>query len=71
MTQPRTIGELRSEAMNWKRQIRVPVTDEVHEAVRIAAARLDTSIAEIMRVALVDWMEANADAIFDRKPSGT
>lgn len=71
MTQPRTIGELRSEAMNWNRQIRVPVTDEVHEAVRTAAARLDTSIAEIMRVALVDWMEANADAIFDRKRSGT
>lgn len=70
MTQPRTIGEIRSEAMNWKRQIRVPVTDEVHEAVRIAAARLDTSIAEIMRVALVDWMEANAE-IFDRKQSGT
>ena len=70
MTQPRTIGEIRSEAMNWKRQIRVPVTDEVHEAVRIAAARLDTSIAEIMRVALVDWMNANA-AIFDRKKPGT
>lgn len=70
MTQPRTIGEIRSEAMNWKRQIRVPVTDEVHEAVRIAAARLDTSIAEIMRVALVDWMNANA-AIFDRKTPGT
>jgi hypothetical protein len=71
MTHPRTIGELRSEAIDWRRQIRVPVTDELHEAVRSAAARLDTSIAEIMRVALIDWMEANADAIFDQKPPGT
>lgn len=61
MTQPRTISELRSEAMDWKRQIRVPVTDKLHEAVRLAAAKLDTSIAEIMRVALIDWMEANVN----------
>lgn len=69
MTMPRTISELRSESMNWKRQIRVPVTDEVHEAVRLAAARLDTSIAEIMRVALIDWMEANTDAL-EKKDRG-
>lgn len=70
MTRPRTIGELRSETMNWNRQIRVPVTNEVHEAVRMAAARLDTSIAEIMRVALIDWMEANADALGKKDRGG-
>lgn len=69
MSRPRTIGEIRSEAMNWNRQIRVPVTNELHEAVRMAAARLDTSIAEIMRVALIDWMEANAAAL-EKKDRG-
>lgn len=56
MTHPRTIGELRSESMNWTRQIRVPVPDDLYERVRENAFRLQTSIAEIMRVAVLDWM---------------
>lgn len=60
MTHPRPNSELRMEPIGWRRQIRVPVPDDLHETIRACAARLDTSIAEIMRVAVIDWMAANA-----------
>lgn len=59
MTLPRQNDRLRVEAIGWNKQVRVPVTDEMHDQLRRIAAELDTSIAEIVRVAIKDWIEAN------------
>lgn len=59
MTLPRQNDRLRVEAIGWNKQVRVPVTDEMHEQLRRVASELDTSIAEIVRVAIKDWIEAN------------
>lgn len=63
MTLPRPNNRLRVEAIGWNKQVRVPVTDEMHDRLRRIASELDTSIAEIVRVAIKDWIEANCKEI--------
>lgn len=59
MTLPRTNNELRMEAIPEKFKIRADVDGETYRKLRLIAATANTTLAEIVRVAIKDWIEAN------------
>ena len=59
MTLPRPNDRLRVEAIPEKFKLRADVDGETYRKLRLIAATENTTLAEIVRVAIKDWVEAN------------